>query len=252
MKKMKVVACVLSLLVAGTSYAAHTRYGIKGAVPEYKRAVQTAFKVSRTEEQFMSRLYEWAQQGDVDSFKDFLQKTHDLQTKGGEVCSKEMILVSEGFQGTCVHPEVLMRTDDSGNNLLHNAKDYRTLRAVEEVFTEFFPRNGEYFNQLKNKKNEAGETPLVKHTSNGDLGSFWLLYNQSALQNVLDKMNEVVNNPSELVRKSSMEIYKQEFEKYGADAAGTNIVDLVRNCEKSFNREEILYSLHRSIPTLFQ
>lgn len=257
MNKITAMVGMFVLLVTGTAYGAHTQYGVRhnGARPvgEYRAAVeQILHNISKTEEQVLSRLHEWARRGDSDSFNTFLEKTRALRYQKSGVCKDGNVLVA-GLSGeeSCMRPEVLLKTDAFKNNLLHNAKDLKTLESIETLFQYFFQYNSSYLNSLKNEKNLAGETPLIAHINRGDLDSFWSLYMQSTLQSVLDKMGDVANNSSRLVKDSSLEIYRQEILKYGADAAGVTFVELIKRNPNSYQKNELLYALEREIPVLF-
>lgn len=253
MKTTKIIAAVLSLFVCGMSYAGHTRYGVAGvAENEYSRAARAvSYKISQSEEQLLSKFHEWALKGNATAFYEFMSQTRTLQQNSSKECAEGTVLAAATLSGVCVHPEIVLGTDISQNNLLHNAKDNDTVEAVMMLFSLFLPQGQNEINELKNKKNRAGETPLIKHVSFGDLESFYNLYEGSFVQASADKINEISHDPSPLVR-STLEIHKQAFLQHGgANAAKETLVSLVQRAPDEYRKGDILYFCEEKMPFLF-
>ena len=253
MKTIKFMVCVVSLLLAGATYASQTKYGVSiHTADKYERAVWKAFwGMSPEEQKIISQFHEWAQQGDAASFYNFIEQTHELQYKNTKECPVGTILTAGVKGGACVRPEVLLKTDNFKNNLLHNAKDQKTLEALSKLFSEFFSKSWVVFNNLKDEKNVAGETPLIKHVSAGDLGSFHYLYEGSSLQETAAKIKELSTNPNPLVQEN-LETYKQDFFRRGGRNAGSEtLVSLIKRAKDGYLKENILSYCQKEMAFLF-
>ena len=246
----RIMMGILCLVFAANSYAFNGRYGVAPLTKPFIRKV--IVNLSAAEKELVSNLHSWAIKGEVESLNKFMKDTYTLQKNKPNVCSdgKTLVAVGEYGRGECVYGDILLRKDHLGNNLLHNAKDFKTLEAIEDLFLSFY-HNDAFLNMLKNEKNHAGETPLMTHINRGDLKSFRFLYAKSALQNALEKANYVAHNASRLVQVSSLPIYEEEIKKQGADAAGNDIIALVEKCEDSYSRDEILEFLQKEAAPFF-
>lgn len=72
--------------------------------------------------------------------------------------------------------------DKFGNNCFHLAKNADTLQALARVIRQLSPaKMKDIFTQLRNERNEMGETPLMAHISYGKSDTFFLLYKGSEL-----------------------------------------------------------------------
>ena len=253
MKVIKLMVCTFSLLLTGVVYASHTRYGVAAnRVDSYEQVVRNVFNgMSQAEQKVVSQLHEWAQKGDVPAFYEFIEQTRTLQYKNLKDCPGGTVLTAGAAGGVCIHPEVLLKADGFKNNLLHNAKNKETLQTVSILFAEFFPQGWVEFNNLKDEKNVAGETPLIAHISRGDLNSFLPLYEGSSLQKAAAKINEISANPNPLVQ-GTLEIYKQDFLQRGGENAGKEtLVSLVERTQDGYLKRDILSFCQKEMSFLF-
>ena len=210
--------------------------------------------LSPVEQQLVNQFQEWARKGDAEAFSDFLLQTQKVREGKMITCSegfKEVSFSEKTPQPVCVRPQILLETDNLKNNLLHSARDISTLTAVGSLFRSFFPEDFLIINHLKNEKNLAQETPLVSHVSRGELATFWQLYSTSKLSENITHMERVLHNPSNLVRESSFPIYKQEIVRWGTDASGMNIGQLVGQLPQSDEQTRIMHFFKQHAPYLF-
>lgn len=250
MKVIKLMVCIFSLLLTGVANASHTRYGVAAnSADPYKQVVRNVFNgMSQAEQKVVSQLHEWAQKGEVPAFYEFIEQTRTWQYRNVKDCPSQTVLTAGGV---CIHPEVLLKADGFKNNLLHNAKNKETLQVISILFAEFFPQGWLEFNNLKNEKNVAGETPLIAHVSRGDLDSFHPLYEGSSLQKAAAKINEISANPNPLVQ-GTLEIYKQDFLRRGGENAGKEtLVSLVERTQDGYLKRDILSFCKKEMSFLF-
>lgn len=87
---------------------------------------------------------------------------------------------------------LLHATDKFGNNAFHLAKDASTVQALAKVVRRLEPKNSFVtINQLRNQRNQTGETPLMLHINYGKTDTFQLLYEGSDLALAIREANAV-------------------------------------------------------------
>ena len=199
-----------------------------------------------------TQFQEWAQKGDASAFAQYILKIQQVRTHASQRCEAGNILVSriQTASPICVSSRMLLRTDALGNNLLHSAKEVTTVGAVGSLFRTFSSAGFTQINKLKNKKNEAKETPLIAHISRGDLSSFYQLYEGSNLEKALKARLNIGKDRTSLLFASSDDILQQEILEWGTNAAGTNILSLVEQQQDSPERTDILRFLMKNAPSL--
>jgi len=150
----------------------------------------------------------------------------------------------------CLLPGVLLEKDYLGNNLLHKAKNLQTVTAVGYVVRNFYPSDFSVIQRLQDEKNLAQETPLISHVSRGDLESFFQLYEGSSLSKAIEAQEKAGFSNQDLSSQSATFAYWSEIEKYGMNAAGKNIVQLVQQQQPCEAQKNILHFFSRHAPYL--
>lgn len=241
MKKMKFLILISCLL-----------FTFAGAVQEAVAAPSSEGDKQQLEFLLFTQFQEWAQKGDANAFAQYILKVQYVRAQSSQRCKTGNVLVSLTQTATpvCVSAGLLLRTDTFGNNLLHSAKDVATVGAVGSLFRAFFPTDFTYINKLKNKKNSARETPLIAHTSRGDLYSFYQLYEGSRLEKAVKARANIGNDRTNLLFFSSNDILQEEILEWGTNAAGVNILSLVEQQPDSPERTDVLRFLAKNAPSL--
>ncbi len=252
MKKI-IYLLVISLLSVMSLQAHEVEYGLKTqeSARPYEQKVwrawnknrQHAADFSNLEIQLNKQFHQWARLGAANAFSNLVSQTQQVRANQPLSCPKDTVLISISDiqpQAACIHPQVLLQTDEFQNNLLHNAQDLSTLLSIASLFRTVFPTDFSVINQLKNERNMAMETPLISHLSRGEVASFYPLYTHSNLAENVTKLENVRNNSSELVRASSTGIYEEEIKRWATDAAGNTIGTLVERSPNSAEREHLL------------
>lgn len=86
----------------------------------------------------------------------------------------------------------LLATDKFGNNCFHLAKDTSTLQALAATIRRLSPEQSfSIISQLRNQRNNMGETPLMAHINYGKADTFRLLYEGSELAGAIREAKAV-------------------------------------------------------------
>ena len=82
---------------------------------------------------------------------------------------------------TLTQAAFLLETDKFGNNCFHLAKNADTVQALAAAARRLEPNYLGVIVRLRNQRNQAGETPLMRHINYGKADTFTLLYEGSEL-----------------------------------------------------------------------
>ena len=86
----------------------------------------------------------------------------------------------------------LLATDKFGNNCFHLAKDASTLQVLAAAVRRLEPKQSFLIiSQLRNQRNNMGETPLMAHINYGKADTFRLLYEGSELASAIREAKAV-------------------------------------------------------------
>ena len=212
-------------------------------------------RYSRAAEEKLTRdLQQWAVAGNTEELSKLAKNAEQQRSHAKDICGDGRVLlkteVSVGEVSVCVNPSILRQKDHLGNNLFHKAKNVQTVAALGYVVRNFYPSDFSAITEMKNEKNSAQETPLVAHVSRGDLASFFPLYDNSKLaQNIAD-MEALGFNNTGFAWQSSAAIYRQEIAKWGTNAAGVNVAQLVLAQTPSEQQTKLLRFFQTHAPYL--
>ena len=86
----------------------------------------------------------------------------------------------------------LTATDKFGNNCFHLAKDALTLQTLAAAVRRLVPEDSfNFISNLRNQRNDMGETPLMRHIMYGRTDTFELLYKNSDLARAIRNVQTV-------------------------------------------------------------
>lgn len=93
--------------------------------------------------------------------------------------------------GTLEQISFLQETDKFGNNCFHLAKDAATVQALAAAMRRLDDNFLPLINALRNQRNTAGETPLMRHINYGKADTFRLLYEGTELASAVREARRV-------------------------------------------------------------
>jgi len=182
--------------------------------------------------ELIDNLPRWVEQGDFSKVIDVAERAQRARDNSVSSCGPGQIAYMWSHNGeetaVCLSPDIILRRDHLGNNLLHKAKDVKTVSAVGSVAQSFYPSDFSVIHRLQDEKNVALETPLIAHVSRGDLESFFPLYGGSSLSHAIDKQEKAGFSNRNLSSQSAWAAYQSEMKRYGTNAAGVNVAILVQ------------------------
>lgn len=206
------------------------------------------------QEQLARNLLTWAVQGDTDAFSRLIQNINSSREESTTICKQDRFLMTmrsnEGEVAVCISPDVLKTKDHLGNNLLHQAKNLQTITVIGNLFRTVYPADFSAISALKDEKNNAQETSLIAHVGRGDLSSFTQLYEGSQLDKHIRTMENMGFSGADIAWNENAQIIKQEVYKWGSNAAGVNVAQLVQAQEPSQTQVILLRFFKKHAPYL--
>ena len=206
------------------------------------------------QEQLTRNLQTWAKQGDAEAFSRLIQNINASHAESDSICKQGRFLMTvnsnEGEVAVCVSPDILKAKDHLGNNLLHQAKDLKTITVIGNLFRTVFPNDFTAIQALKDEKNNAQETPLIAHVGRQDLSSFFQLYEGSQLDKHIRTMENMGFSGADIAWNENAQIIKAEIYKWGTNAAGVNVAQLVQAQEPTQTQVTLLRFFKKHAPYL--
>ncbi|MGN0025050.1 MAG: hypothetical protein ACI351_06415 [Candidatus Avelusimicrobium sp.] len=195
-----------------------------------------------------------AQTGSV-SRRDLMIQFYAQQRSRAEMGEKFLTAVKKGDLQTISEMEsraqdgaYLLAVDKFGNNAFHLAKDASTLqvvaRSIRKLYQNEFPAK---IIDLKNQSNHSGAIPAVQTILDLNPGKFFILLENSSLQESIRRVKSISKGGALDVAASAL---ADEVVKQLQIADGFTVVDFARAHEQVEGMDKVVSFFNENVPYL--
>lgn len=143
--------------------------------------------------------------------------------------------------------DFFLATDKFGNNVFHLAKDAQTIQVIAYWIRQNDKNFASTISQLRNQRNQFGETPLMAHINYGKADTFMLLYTGSDLEQSVRDANSV-NKGGALNAAATIKI---GIARSKATSGGRTVADAARANIQMPGMDKVVVFFEKHAPYLF-